>query len=69
MAELNSSTIKFILCLEREKGCTDPLAEFGIELVECNMSSREEDVFDTGIDPLKHREVEELGALLVQLWH
>jgi hypothetical protein len=46
-----------------------PLAEFGIEFVECNMSGREEDVFHIGIDPLKHRKVEELGALLVQLWH
>lgn len=46
-----------------------PLALFGIEFVKCNMSGCEEDVFDTGIDPLKHGEVEELGALLVQLWH
>lgn len=45
------------------------MALFGIEFVKCNMSGCEEDVFDTGIDPLKHGEVEELGALLVQLWH
>ena len=47
----------------------NPLAKVDVELVEGDVSSSDEDLLDEGIDSLENCEVEELRALLVQIWH
>ena len=55
---------------EREREIeTNPLAKVDVELVEGDVSSSDEDLLDEGIDSLENGEVEELCALLVQIWH
>ena len=53
---------------EREREA-NPLAKVNVELVEGDVSSNDEDLLDEGIDSLENGEVEELRALLVQIWH
>ena len=53
---------------EREREA-NPLAKVDVELVEGDMSSSDKDLLDEGIDSLENGEVEELHALLVQIWH
>ena len=45
------------------------MAKVDVELVEGDVSSSDEDLLDEGIDSLENCEVEELRALLVQIWH
>ena len=53
---------------EREREA-NPLAKVDVELVEGDVSSSDKDLLDEGIDSLENGEVEELHALLVQIWH
>ena len=53
---------------EREREA-NPLAKVDVELVEGDVSSSDKDLLDEGIDLLENGEVEELHALLVQIWH
>ena len=53
---------------EREREA-NPLAKVDVELVEGDVSSSDKDLLDEGIDSLENAEVEELHALLVQIWH
>lgn len=46
-----------------------PLAVIDVEFVEGNMSSSDKNLFNERIDTLKNRQVEELGAVLVQIRH
>ena len=45
------------------------MAKVDVELVEGDVSSSDEDLLDEGIDSLENGEVEELRALLIQIWH
>lgn len=45
------------------------MAEVDVELVEGDVSSGDEDLLDEGVDSLENGKIEELRALLVQIWH
>lgn len=49
--------------------CGDPLAEVDVELVEGDVGSSDENFLHEGVDSLENSKVEELRALLVQIWH
>ena len=58
---------------DNEEGSLDvlaaPLGEVDVELVEGDVCSGDEDFLDEGVDALKNSEVEELGAVLVEIGH
>ena len=55
--------------IDRISGSSHPLVELDIELVEGDVSRGHENVLDEGVDPLEDCEVEELGALLIEIGH
>lgn len=48
---------------------TDPLVRIDVEFVEGDMSGRDQNLLHEGVHPLEDGEIEEFGALLVEVRH